>query len=47
MPATASSTFTVAKKGDREIVRDSGMEGGAREGYERFDELLAEIQRKR
>lgn len=33
-----------ASVADRNGMRDSGMEGGARESYERLDELLADLQ---
>jgi uncharacterized protein YndB with AHSA1/START domain len=35
-----------ASKADRDGMLESGMESGARESYERLDEVLAELKRK-
>lgn len=39
-----STVSRFARIEDRNGMRDAGMEGGARESYERLDELLAELQ---
>jgi len=42
---TATSVF--ANKEDRDGMLQSGMETGARESYERLDEILAQLRQKR